>query len=405
MIQKWMPIIILVLIVAWAIPTPTSPVRAQDDEFLTYTDPFFSMQYPAAWQISTIGDFTAQIVVAAPTPVSFVLENGDYDIASPSLEQAMLNGPVAGVLTGATRRFGGDEFDPREVAESFLADMEVISTEHSGTLVLGEADAYEIIGTVAAGEYTFGAHLLVANDGEHFLIYVAGGLQAVFEEYRDTFAHIAQSLQLLDGTPIDAPASDLTADGQTFTTYSRDGYTIAYPATYQPVMLEAADGALVVFSEIPTTLTNEDFALVAEYADDGDVSADLNPLLAQTITSGPMAGVLMVYMGIDEEEVSPARSVLQNIISNTGELSVNLGRQIRVGEMDAAEMMGVVSIDDELDGPELGVYALVIVQDGWVIVFGASAPIDQWDADQQAIFMNMAYSLVLTDLPTVDETE
>jgi hypothetical protein len=48
---------------------------------------------------------------------------------------------------------------------------------------------------------------------------------------------------------------------------------------------------------------------------------------------------------------------------------------------------------------------LVIVHDGWVILFGASAPIEQWNAEQQAIFMNMAYSLILTELPAIDEPE
>ncbi len=398
-------LLILVVMVASFAFSPSSHV-AQAQDFNTYNDGTFLIEYPAAWQPTPYGDFIQHGAVFGPSPVTIPQDEGfPLLFDNPSLGQALLSGPLAGVLLLPSASV---ESSPRDVMEELMNDNDVISTERSRPITLGGVSGVEVIGVIAAGDYQFGVHAVAIANGTTFALFVAGVLQPNFETYRAQFDHMAQSLALTT-TIFVAPPVDMNASG--LTPFEGYGYTIGRPAAWQISTVETFDAGLAVFCPSPVQLINDDLEIIVDalyYSD----NKEINPAFLACLLNGPAAGVLtvpIVFTGDPNDDyddyIGPARGALEALIVRGYSMeSIEIARTIQVGGIESAELQGTVVMPLEYGEGTFGVYMLAVPQGDWLIIFAATGPITQFQ-ENLSLFRNMAYSLTPTSLPDYTSNE
>ncbi len=400
-------LLILVIIVASFAFSPSSHV-AQAQGFNTYNDGTFLIEYPAAWQPTPYGDFIQHGAVFGPSPVTIPQDDGfPLLFENPSLGQALLSGPLVGVLLLPSASVEGS---PRDIMEELMDESEydVISTERSRPITLGGVSGVEVIGVVAAGDYQFGVHAIAISNNTTFALFVAGVLQSNFETNRSQFEHMAQSLALATtvfvAPPVDMNASDLTP-------FEGYGYSIGRPAAWQISTVETFDAGLAAFCPSSIQLVNDDLQIIVDalyYFDDKEV----NPTLLACLLNGPTAGILtvpIVFTGDPNDDyddyIGPARGALETLIVRGDSIqSIEIARTIQVGGIESAELQGTVVMPLEYGGGTFGVYMLAVPQGDWLIIFAATGPITQFQ-ENLSLFKNMAYSLTPISLPDYTSNE
>lgn len=377
----------------------SGPVQAQVDNFTAYNDGHVTLQYPVRWQATPFGDFNAHGAIFATQAVEVPMDDDGEPVLfeNIALARAVMNGPVAGVISLPPAAVEGD---PRTAVGELLGDYEIIRSERARPIQLDGATGIEMIGTVAVDEMQFSAHLVAFVSAERFVLFVGGSTADTFEENRATFAQMATSVHILteDERPV-APEATLNDPEQPFFIHNGYGYSLAHPARWQPDTIETFDAALTVFCNPAVRLVNSDLEALLAALLEGDLENNFSPDLLACLSDGPAAVVLRIPVqnleDLDEDIADPAQAFLQQLLNQVEDENVISARPLTLSGAAGAEMVATYGGDDDQRG--VGVYGAAVVERGALVFIGGSAPLADFRATLP-LFQNMAYSLTLKEV-------
>ncbi len=376
---------------------PHAAARAQDSGYLRYNDGVIALDYPVEWYANAYGDFEQRGVVMAPAVISV-----DYTtelLENTALVEAVMAGtPVFGVWVDSLANVEGS---PREIMENLLAHYQVVRTEKAGPLNRPNASGVEAIGTLDINGTIIGAHAAVlVGQGRLFLV-IGAATEDVFNVNRATFADMLASLQLVDDAhlPTALPVP-MPADTE-FGMLNGSGFAMLVPTQWQPGAIETFDGSLTVFCTPPAEPTqpyNSDLAAIDGFLATGTWDAALSAELLGCVVDRTVVGVITIPIALLDAGGSPSQAVLQQVVDSGVVSKIVQTRLVNVQNHAGAEMMAVVEGIEPVATAPYGLYSLVLEHEGWLVIFAASSPLEDFAANEP-IFRTMAYSLTPQNLP------
>ncbi len=379
---------------------PLTTARAQDSGYLRYNDGIVALDYPAEWYANAYGDFEQRGILMAPEAIQ--LDSGDGDLLeSAELEEAVMGGtPVFVVMVTSLAEVNGS---PREILDELFEGTNDLRTEKAGPLNLPNANGAETIGTGEINGTRLGFHAVALIGQGRFVFAVGIASEDGFEANRAAFYDMAHSLEFVGADHLPSPLP--VAPSTEFSLMNGSGFSMLAPTGWQPAAIETFDGSLTVFCTPPAEPTrpyNSDLAAIDGFLANGTWDAALSAELLGCVIDRTVVGVITIPIALLDAGGSPSQAVLQRVLTSGVVNKIVQTRLVNVQNHAGAEVMAVVEGLEPVATAPYGLYSLVLEHEGWLVIFAASSPLEDFGANE-AIFRTMAYSLTPQNLPNYDD--
>ncbi len=379
---------------------PLTTARAQDSGYLRYNDGIVALDYPAEWYASAYGDFEQRGILMSPEAIQ--LDSGDSELLeSAELEQAVMGGtPVFVVMVTPIAEVNGS---PREILDELFEGTNGLRTEMAGPLNLPNANGAETIGTGEINGTMFGFHAVALIGQGRFVFAVGIASEDGFEANRTAFYDMAHSLEFVEADHLPSPLP--VTPSTEFSLMNGSGFSMLAPTAWQPAAIETFDGSLTVFCTPPAEPTrpyNSDLAAIDGFLANGTWDTALSAELLGCVIDRTVVGVITIPIALLDAGGRSSQAVLQRVLTSGVVNKIVQTRLVNVQGHAGAEVMAVVEGIEPVATAPYGLYSLVLEHEGWLVIFAASSPLEDFAANE-AIFRTMAYSLTPQNLPNYDD--
>lgn len=399
----WLSLVALLALPVLNAPTPKATAQGEGESARLETL-FFSVEYPAGWEVLTVPFGDGMYTVISPTPIPRINAGEIINFEdSRILARYVRQNPVMVFAVGVA----GASFDPAENASELLNEQDVIETTLNQPITLNGADGVEIEttlrgwGPLEGQNFDVHAYVLRNNETGIAAYAAAGGPSDIYAEYRDSFNKYLQSFSLAADPTAPVVVNNGDSAPIAMRDYSGVDFGISVPSDWEASSVDNADGSLTLFAPEFVEVSRSDFEALANR------ESPLNWALITAIAGGPLVGVLAVdtseyyaydfFEGSLEDFYELANYGLNYEWDEVDEIS-----RVRLVELSNGstftEVVATINAFGSLEDSRFDLHILTARVDNMAYIFIASVPTglaDNAAVDFAAIFEYMAYSLSL----------